>query len=275
MEMSAKITIYIPVYNGADYIQYLIDSVLSQTYQNIFLVISDNCSTDDTVYKVNPYLSDKRVELIKQPFNVGMLKNFNYCLDRTKTDYCMVMSHDDFFYDDRALEVGIEILERNKNIPAVYNYMMFVDEMGKPITENKYKYAFNGLTSADFVAKKSIMSCRNLFGIPLLIRTSAIKNLRFSEGFNHTGDVDFSISLTKQNQIYYIPKPLLAIRFHSNNATARNYSKFLPEFKKLAIKHHIKLSKFEQMQMYLNHFLTVIQKYLFYFYLDKIRKSRV
>lgn len=272
MEMSAKITIYIPVYNGADYIQYLIDSVLSQTYQNISLVISDNCSTDDTVSKVSPYLSDKRVELIKQPFNVGMLKNFNDCLDKAKTDYFMVMSHDDFFYDDRALEIGVEILERNKNIPAVYSYMMFVDEKGRPIKENKYKYEFHGLTSGDFVAKKSIISCRNLFGIPLLIRTMSSKKIRYSNDYYYSSDVDFSISLTKQNQIYYIPEPLLAIRFHRNNATARNYSKFLPEFKKLAIKHHIKLSKFDHMQMYLNNYLTVIQKYLFYFYLDKIRK---
>jgi len=270
--MAAKITIYIPVYNGAEYIKCLIESVLRQTYKNISLIISDNCSTDKTVSIVRAYLCDERIILIKQPCNVGILKNFNDGLDKIKTEYFMFMSHDDYFYDDKALEMGIEILEKNKNIPVVYSYMMFVDEKGKPIMQNKYKYQFEGPTSGDFVAKKSIISCRNLYGIPLLIRAGSVKEIRYAEGYYHTGDVDFSISISKGMPIYYVPNPLLAIRFHSDNNTARNYTKFLEEFKRLAIKHNMKLSKTELLQMNINHLITVFKKYLFYFYLDNIKR---
>ena len=148
--------------------------------------------------------------------------------------------------------------------------MMFVDAQGKPITQNKYK--FKGFTSGDDVARKSIISCRNLYSIPLLIRTSSIKGFRYTEGFYHTSDVDFSISISKRNQIYYIPKSLLALRFHGDNNTARNYSKFIEEFKLLAIKHNIKLSKSELLQMKINHLITVLKKDLFYFYLDNFRR---
>jgi glycosyltransferase involved in cell wall biosynthesis len=268
--MSPKITIYIPVYNGANYIQCAIESILMQTYKDISLIISDNCSTDETVSIVGKYLSDERVTLIKQPYNVGGLKNFNDGLDRIKTEYFMTISHDDYFYDDKALETGIEILEKNKNIPAVYSQTMFVDADGKPIMQRKFKYS--GLTSGDIVAKKSIISCRNLYGIPVLIRTSSIKELRFPEGFDNTGDVDFSISISKGHQIYYVPKTLLAIRFHGDNITARNYSTVIEEFKRMAIKQNIKLSKTELLQMNINHLITVYKKHLFYFYLDNIRR---
>ncbi|OPY16593.1 MAG: Hyaluronan synthase [Syntrophus sp. PtaB.Bin075] len=268
--MSPKITIYIPVYNGANYIECAIKSVLRQTYKNISLIISDNCSTDETVSIVSKYLYDERITLIKQHNNGGMLKNCNDGLDRIKTEYFMMISHDDYFYSDNALEAGIEILEKNKNIPAVYSYTMFVDDRGRPIIQRKFKY--RGLTSGDIVAKKSIIACRNLYGIPLLIRAKSIKELRYSEGFDNSADVDFSISISKGHQIYYVPKSLLAIRFHGNNATARNYLKVIKEFQRMAIKQNIKLSKTELLQMNINHLITVYKKYLFYFYLDNIRR---
>jgi glycosyltransferase involved in cell wall biosynthesis len=268
--MSSKITIYIPVYNGANYIQCAIESVLKQTYKDISFIISDNCSTDETVSIVSKYLYDERITLIRQPYNVGSLKNGNDGLDSINTEYFMMISHDDYFYNDNALETGIEILEKNKNIPAVYSNTMLVDAEGKPIVQRKFKYS--GLTSGDLVAKKSIISCRNLYGIPLLIRTSSIKELRYPEGFDNSGDVDFSISISKGQQIYYVPKLLLAIRFHDDNATARNYSKIIEEFKRMAIKQNIKLSKTELVQMKINHLITVFKKGLFYFYLDNIRR---
>jgi glycosyltransferase involved in cell wall biosynthesis len=267
--MSARITIYLPVYNGANFIECAIKSILRQTYNNILLIISDNSSTDETVSIVSKYLYDERITLVRQPYNVGMIKNGNDGLDRIETDYFMFIAHDDYFYDDKALEMAVEILEKNKNIQAVYSYMMFVDSHGKTITQNKYKY--NGLTSGDVVARKSIISCRNLYSIPLLIRTSSIKGFRYTDGFYHTSDIDFSISISKGNSIYYIPKPLPALRFHKNNNTARNYSKTIEEFKRLASKHNIELSKAELLQMIINHLITVFKKNLFYFYLDNIR----
>lgn len=268
--MSSKITICIPVYNGANYIKCAIDSVLGQTYKNMSLVISDNCSTDETVSIVSEYLNDERITLIRQPHNMGGLNNWNDCLDKIKTDYFMFTCHDDCFVDETALEKGFRLLEENKNVPAVYCSTMFIDENGKPIMQRKAK--FSGLTSGDMVARKSIISCRNLYGVPLLIRTSMIKDFRYAEGYYYTGDVYFSIFLSKGYPIYYVPQPLLAIRFHRDNNTARNYSKIIDEFKRMAIKYNIKLSKSELIQMQFNHWLTVIKKGLFYFYLDNIRR---
>ena len=267
---SKKISIYMPVYNGANYIQCAIESILRQTYKDLSLIISDNCSTDETVSIISKYLSDERVTLFKQPYNVGMLKNGNAVFDRVKTEYFMIICHDDYFYDNNALETGIKILEENKNIPAVYSNMMFVDQHGKPIMQRKFKYS--GLISGNTVGKESIISCRNLYSLPLLIRTSSTQGYKFIEEYSLTGDVDFSMFISKGKQIYYIPKPLIALRFHGANNTARDYSRFIEQFKRIAIKHDIKLSKSEQLQMNINNLITVFKKHLFYFYLDNIRR---
>lgn len=268
--MSEIITIYMPVYNGELFIENAINSILKQSYQNIKILISNNHSTDNTIAKIEKFLDDKRIELHNQPRNLGMLGNGDYCLSRINTKYFMGLNHDDFFHDENALKDALEIIENNENIAAVFCSMFFVDGLGKKILENKYY--FDGLTSGDAVAQKSIIKCRNLYSIPLLIRTSAIKGFRYTDGFYHTSDVDFAISLSKGKQIYYIAKPLLALRFHANNSTARDYSNFIDEFKRLAKKHNINLTKTERMQMNINHLTTVFKKNLFYFYLDNIRR---
>jgi glycosyltransferase involved in cell wall biosynthesis len=268
--MSETVTIYMPVYNGELFIENAINSILKQSYQNIKILISNNHSADTTIAIIEKYLDDKRIELNNQPHNLGMLGNGDYCLSRIHTKYFMGLNHDDFFHDENALKEALEIIENDENIAAVYCNMFFVDERGKKILENKYY--FDGLTSGDIVAKKSIINCRNLYSIPLLIRTSAIKGFRYTDSFYHTSDVDFAISISKGKQIYYIPKPLLALRFHANNSTARDYLSFIDEFKRLAQKHNINLTKSELLQMNMNHLTTVFKKKLFYFYLDNIRR---
>jgi glycosyltransferase involved in cell wall biosynthesis len=270
IKMSAKVTVYMPVYNGADFIEHAIKSVLKQTYKNISLIISDNNSSDETILIVSKYLSDNRVTLYKQTTNIGALKNGNYLLDKIDTDYFLGLCHDDFLYDDKAIEVGLGILESRPEISIVYSNMMFIDKNDRPIKQHKYE--FKGLVESNIVAKKSIIRCRNLYGMPVLVRTSSLRGFRHSKDLFYTADVDFSISVGKDHNIYYMPETLFAVRFHANNNTARNYSIFIEEFKRLAIKYNMNLSKTELLQMNINHLITVFKKHLFYFYLDKIRR---
>ncbi len=59
-----KITIMIPTYNQAKYISKAIESALSIDYQNLEVIVSDDCSTDNTKEVVSKYLADKRFQYI-------------------------------------------------------------------------------------------------------------------------------------------------------------------------------------------------------------------
>src|SRR3954470_9957348 len=72
------ITIGLPCYNSEKYLVQSIESLLSQTYGNFVLIISDNASTDRTEEICRRYAAaDARVRYVRNPVNIGMSGNFN------------------------------------------------------------------------------------------------------------------------------------------------------------------------------------------------------
>lgn len=268
--MSTDITIYMPVYNGSNYIECAIKSILSQSYGKFILIISDNHSTDNTVEIVNKYLGDERVKLVSRPENIGMVGNGNACLKLIDTKYFMGICHDDYFYDDRALERGVQILESMPDVPVVYCNMMFVDAYNKPIT--KKNTGLRGKVNSDVLAKKSIISGRNLYSIPLLIRTSAVGSFEYTGAFYHTSDIDFSIWIGRNQEVFYLPDVLFALRFHGSNCTARKFDTVDNELMLLAKKYGIEVSAIERIAMKFNYKYNYLRKILFYLFLDLVRK---
>src|SRR6185312_14285982 len=71
------LTIGMPVFNGAATIRAALDALLAQTFRDFVLVISDNCSDDDTITICHEYMQrDSRVRLVQQPSNLGAPMNF-------------------------------------------------------------------------------------------------------------------------------------------------------------------------------------------------------
>ena len=77
------VSVCIPAYNSAIYIKKTMESVLSQKYENIELVVVDDCSRDNTVEVVRS-VDDPRVRLVQNTDNLGMTGNWNKCLARLR-----------------------------------------------------------------------------------------------------------------------------------------------------------------------------------------------
>ena len=90
-----KVTIAIPTYNRADdYLKQTLKSALNQTYENIEIIVSDNCSTDNTEAVVNSF-NDSRIRYFRQQENIGANNNFNFCLKQAKGEYFLLLLDDD------------------------------------------------------------------------------------------------------------------------------------------------------------------------------------
>ena len=75
--MKEKIDVLLATYNGEKYLKEQIDSILNQTYQNIHLIISDDCSKDETQKILKEYKEkDDRITVYIQEQNLGYIKNF-------------------------------------------------------------------------------------------------------------------------------------------------------------------------------------------------------
>lgn len=91
-----KITIGVPVYNGAAGLAAALESILSQSFRNFEMIISDNGSTDATATIAEEYVvKDKRIRYIRQPINLGAMANFRFVLEQACTPYFMWAAADD------------------------------------------------------------------------------------------------------------------------------------------------------------------------------------
>ena len=97
--MTKLVTIGIPTYNRPDGLRKLLETIVNQTYQNIEIIISDNCSTDENVQKVIEEFAanDDRIQATTQKENIGIMENFAFVLDQAKGMYFMWAADDDFF----------------------------------------------------------------------------------------------------------------------------------------------------------------------------------
>ena len=268
--MDASITIILPVRNGSAYIEQALRSALAQTFQNIQLVVSDNGSTDSTPLILSKYLIDPRVKLIIQTEPLDMFGHFNKCLDMTNTKYFMMLHHDDYLYDLCALEKAFDVLEKNPHISAVYSDMAFVDKVGSLI--NFRRFNREGIVNSDNIAKNSVISIRNLYGVPLLIRSKAIEGLRYDKKLTYAADLDFSIAISIHGSIYHIQKPQIAYRVHGKNASVNLFKLALAQMKLIANKHDISLSRIDKLYMFFNAWKVTFLKWAFFQYIGKIRK---
>ncbi|WNC85999.1 glycosyltransferase family 2 protein [Thermosynechococcus sp. QKsg1] len=96
-----KVSIGMPVYNGAKFIREALDSLLAQTFTDFELIISDNASTDETEAICREYAAkDKRIRYVRQAQNLGAMANFKYVLDEARGEYFMWAAHDDLWESD-------------------------------------------------------------------------------------------------------------------------------------------------------------------------------
>jgi len=110
----------LPVYNGGTLLSQAIESILSQDFENIQLIISDNCSTDDTEETCLKYQKiDKRVRYYRLEENLGASKNFLNVFGLSNAPYFMWASHDDL-RERSFISKCLERIEPDPSIALVY-----------------------------------------------------------------------------------------------------------------------------------------------------------
>ena len=98
--MTPKITIGLPTYNRADrFLVPALECALAQDWDNLEIIVSDNCSTDNTREIVNSY-TDPRLRYIRQKENIGANNNFNFCVQEARGSYFLLFPDDDIIDPD-------------------------------------------------------------------------------------------------------------------------------------------------------------------------------
>lgn len=101
-EMSAKISVIVPLYNKKDYLKLSVDSILNQTYKNIEVLVVDDCSTDGSLELCRElYGQDPRVKILQQTHNMGPGAARNTGIRSAQGEYIVFVDGDDEIFPDR------------------------------------------------------------------------------------------------------------------------------------------------------------------------------
>lgn len=96
-----KISVIVSVYNTEKYLEKCLDSVINQTYQNLEIILVDDCSKDKSLKIMEKYANkDKRIVIIKNEQNLGLANSRNKALDVATGDYVGFIDSDDYIYED-------------------------------------------------------------------------------------------------------------------------------------------------------------------------------
>jgi len=134
---SPKVTIGLPVYNGARYLEGAIEALLAQDMPDFDLVVSDNASTDATPEILAAFAArEPRLRVIRQPQNIGASRNFTAVLDEARAPYFLWAAHDDR-YAPSYLRKTLAAIEANPTAVLAVSQIRFVDSQGQELPEWK------------------------------------------------------------------------------------------------------------------------------------------
>lgn len=203
--MSKLVSIVLPTYNGKDFLNKSIESCLNQTYQNIELIIINDCSTDTTEQIINSY-TDSRIKYIKNETNQKLPKSLNIGFNFAIGDY-FTWTSDDNFYDVTAIEKMVFALESQKvNLVCAPYFTIDNNDVitGERSVGKQSDVLIDNVVKACFLYKKEVHKKLNGYNPDLFL----------------VEDYDFWIRATFGNfKFYQLTEKLYYYRFHENSLT--------------------------------------------------------
>ncbi|MCI5137044.1 MAG: glycosyltransferase family 2 protein [Candidatus Electrothrix sp. AR1] len=114
-----KVTIMIPTYNQENFIREAVDSALAQNYPNLEVIVGDDASTDATP-DILANIKDSRLKYIRNPTNLGRVRNYrNLLYSHATGDFVVNLDGDDYFTDISFIKEAVAIIESKEKIIAV------------------------------------------------------------------------------------------------------------------------------------------------------------
>jgi len=138
MNKSSLVSILIPTYNRKNKVEIAINSALSQTYENIEIIVSDNCSLDGTIDHIRDlYKNIEKVKIFENSINSGPVSNWINCVEKSSGEFSKLLFSDDTI-SPNYIEETVRILKSDKDIGFVYTPALIEISSRKRLFYNTY-----------------------------------------------------------------------------------------------------------------------------------------
>lgn len=216
---NGKVTVVMPTFNRARYLDNAIRSVLGQTMQHWLLLIADDGSTDGTEREVRRYLSDPRIEYVRFADNRGTGAVLADALALVRTAYFVVLDSDDWL-DARALGLLLEEMEaQDENTALAYGNTVYWSEQGDRIQVASVERQREFKDKYDFMLYLPMVK-------PRFYRTSAVREVGgFELDDPHRGrymeDRYLLLKLIHRFRFHFVNEKLYNHRLHDANISGK------------------------------------------------------
>jgi glycosyltransferase involved in cell wall biosynthesis len=226
--MSELVSVIIPVYNSAQFLQESLESVINQTYQNIEIICINDGSTDNSL-EILEFYSDK-ITIISQE-NHGLASALHTGIQQIKGNWFKWFSPDDIMYP-YAIETLVHTAKKYSDT-IVYSNWEIIDKNSRKLREF-HETNYNELSNFEF-------NIRLLDGQQINVNTSLIPSSLFEKcSIRELDDpvlIDYDFflhaALLHNIKFYLIEKALIKYRIHTKQLSHKNISKTLDSVSKI------------------------------------------
>jgi len=227
MKNLPKVSVIMSVYNGERYLSQAIESILNQTFKDFEFIIINDGSTDNSLKIIERYKKEnKRIILINNRINSGLIKSLNSGLKIAKGKYIARMDDDDISINTR-FSLQYDYLEKHPEIFLVAGGVILIDEGGKVIKKVK------PIKKRQRLIKRLLIK-NALFHPSIMFRNT--KEIFYRDKMRYVEDYDFYLNILSRGKlISNISSYVLKCRIRPNSISSLNraYQRlFLEEVKK-------------------------------------------
>ena len=220
--MDPLVTIAIPTYDRLEYLKEAVASALCQTYDKIEVLISDDGPTESIrQWSEAAVANDPRIRYRRNARTLGLAGNWNALADAARGEFIVIIGD-----DDRLLPafVGTLITAIQPNCQVAFANHYLIDEHGHRLEAETARhtrvYRRDRLPAGKLSTPSAVVWQNSVPISATLIRTSAVRRLRFKEDLN-TPEIEFLIRLAQEGGSFiFSPEYLSEYRVHGKSETS-------------------------------------------------------
>lgn len=210
------ISVIIPCYNQAQFLEETLNSVLSQSYKNWECLIINDGSTDNSLDICNTFKTKDDRFLLFDIKNKGRSNARNIGLDQAKGEWIQFLDSDDVLHKDKFLN-SLAVQKKDSGM-IITDFLRFRKTIDKP------RRAFCDLSKVTFNYKSLLLQWEINFTIPIhcgLFRKSILKSIKFNTDLNANEDWCFWLEFYKNEfSTEYVNQKLVFYRMNQNGTVA-------------------------------------------------------
>lgn len=237
MDNQPKVSILVPAYNCARYVKDTLLSISMQTYGDYEVIISDNASTDNLDEVVSPFIeADSRFRYFRHENNLGMVGNWNWCLQQARGSYLKFLFGDDAFSRKDSLAGYVALMDKNPRASLGVSARLLIDDKSA-VTGVWSDLGNSGIYSGEKVMIRCMRnSMHNFPGEPTaaIFRRNAGRGC-FDDSYRQLVDLEMWFELLSHGDLAYTNLPLCAFRQHSEQQTELNRKSRIDEIERVNI----------------------------------------